>query len=210
MSAITRSPARRSAGGSTSGTFGAASVTVIVASMLSPGGSWESADRPARQVDGHDRDPRAVDIGDDRLEDARDRSAEAGAEDGVDDQIAARDLREVQLPRLRVGDLDDGQAEAAERSSRLTRASPRTSATEPSSRHEQLDAALRQRARDDEAVAAVAAAAAQHRHASAGAHPRTTPRSPRRPADRRSPSARATECRCPRSSGDPPRASAPR
>src|SRR5476649_566880 len=46
MSAITMSPARVSAGGSTSGIFGAASVTVRPASIDGPIGSAESADRP--------------------------------------------------------------------------------------------------------------------------------------------------------------------
>ena len=46
MSAITRSPQCASAGGSTSGIFGAARVTVIDASIASPSTSWVSADRP--------------------------------------------------------------------------------------------------------------------------------------------------------------------
>ena len=46
MSAMTMSPARVSAGGRTSGSFGAASVTVIAASIESPIGSAESADNP--------------------------------------------------------------------------------------------------------------------------------------------------------------------
>ncbi len=46
MSAMTMSPARVSAGGSTSGSFGAASVTVRPASIDGPIGSGESADRP--------------------------------------------------------------------------------------------------------------------------------------------------------------------
>ena len=46
MSAITTSPAWASPGGSTSGSFGAASVTVIDASMQSPTRCGVSADRP--------------------------------------------------------------------------------------------------------------------------------------------------------------------
>ena len=56
----------------------------------------------------------SVDVGDDGLEHAGERRAQAGAEDRVDDQRAAGDLGEVQLPRLLVVDLDDGDAEAAE------------------------------------------------------------------------------------------------
>ena len=47
--------------------------------------------------------------------------------------------------------------------SRLVRASPRTSASGTDDEDGRLDAALEQRARDDEAVAAVVAAAAEHR-----------------------------------------------
>ena len=46
MSAMTMSPAWFSAGGSTNGNFGAASVTVVPAWMDSPIVSGESADRP--------------------------------------------------------------------------------------------------------------------------------------------------------------------
>ena len=52
MSAMTMSPARISPGGSTSGSFGAAMVTVRPASIESPIGSGESADRPdGRSID---------------------------------------------------------------------------------------------------------------------------------------------------------------
>ena len=46
MSAMTMSPARSSPGGSTSGSFGAASVMVRPASIDGPIGSTESAERP--------------------------------------------------------------------------------------------------------------------------------------------------------------------
>ena len=46
MSAMTMSPACVSPGGSTSGSFGAASVTVSVASIEGPIGLGESADNP--------------------------------------------------------------------------------------------------------------------------------------------------------------------
>ena len=71
MSAMTMSPARVSAGGSTSGSFGAASVTVSPASIDSPIGSAESADRPdGRSID-DDRDAGRVHVGDHRLESGR-------------------------------------------------------------------------------------------------------------------------------------------
>ena len=43
-----------------------------------------------------------------------DRRVQPGPENRVDDQRAVADLGEVQLPGLAVGDLHDGQAEAAE------------------------------------------------------------------------------------------------
>ena len=121
--------------------------------------------------------------------------------------VALGDLAEVQLPLLRVGDLDDRQADAAEDleiDARVAAARRRRCrAGRP-----RLDAALHQRARDDEAVAAVVAAAAEHRRRGSSRGRRTPLPSPRRPGGRRSPSARSTECRCPRSCGDRPRASA--
>ena len=54
------------------------------------------------------------------------------------------------------------------RISRLVRASPRTSATLPIRNTDDVDAALQQRARDDETVAAVVAAAAQDGHLALG------------------------------------------
>ena len=90
-----------------------------------------------------------------------DRRVEAGAEDRVDDQRAVADLGEVQLPRLAVGDLDDGEAEAAEDLEVDARVAAHVGdAADQEHRH--VDAALQQRARDDEAVAAVVAAAAEH------------------------------------------------
>ena len=163
MSAMTMSPARVSAGGSTSGSFGAASVTVML-------GFDRLADRIAgigrqagRQIDGDDRNARRVDVGDHAFDQAGDRRVEAGAEDRVDDERAVADLGEVQLPRLAVRDFDDGQAEAAEN----LEIDPRVAADvgdRADEEHRHVDAALHQRARDDEAVAAVVAAAAQHGH----------------------------------------------
>jgi len=67
----------------------------------------------------------------------------------------------VQLPRLTVGDLDDGHAEAAED----LEVHPGVAAhigDAAEQEHRDVDAALHQRARDDEAIATVVAAAAQH------------------------------------------------
>ena len=114
MSAITRSPAWESAGGKTSGIFGAASVTVIVASIASPGELGGVGRETGRQIDRDDRHAELVDVGDDRLEQAGQPAAEPGAEHRVDDDVALGDFGEVQLPLLRVGDLDDRHADAAE------------------------------------------------------------------------------------------------
>jgi hypothetical protein len=68
----------------------------------------------------------------------------------------------VQLPRLRVGDFDDGHAEAAEN----LEVDPGVAAhvgDAADQEHRDVDAALHQRPRHHEPVAAVAAAAAQHR-----------------------------------------------
>ena len=102
----------------------------------------------------------AVDVGDDRFHQARQRRVQAGAEDRVDDERAVADLAEVQLPGLAVGDFDDGQAEAAEN----LEVRPRVAANlgdAADEEHRDVDAALQQRPGDDEAVAAVVAAPAQ-------------------------------------------------
>src|SRR5205823_4897231 len=81
----------------------------------------------------------------------------------VDNERAVADFREVQLPRLAVGNLDDGETQAAEN----FEVRPRVAANLADLAHEKhryLDAALHQRPRHDEAVAAVVAAAAQHGH----------------------------------------------
>ncbi len=72
------------------------------------------------------------------------------------------DLAEVQFPLLRVGDLDDRQADAAEHFQVRARIAAHVRDA-PEQEHRRLDAALDQRPRDDEAVAAVVPAAAQHR-----------------------------------------------
>ena len=114
MSAMTTSPAFCSAGGSTSGSFGAPSVTVTDASMQSPIRSGVSADMPDGQVDGDDRDAAGVEVGDDGLVQALERRAQARAEHRVDDEVVRAHLGEMQLPRALVGHFDDGHAEPAE------------------------------------------------------------------------------------------------
>ena len=84
-----------------------------------------------------------------------------GADDGVDDQVALGDLAEVQLPLLPGRDLDDGEADAAE-DLEVEPGVAAHVADAAEQEHRRLDAALRQRARDDEAVASVVAAPAQH------------------------------------------------
>ena len=66
--------------------------------------------------------------------------------------------------RLLVVDLDDGDAEPAEDVEVGARVASHVG-DRADDEHRGVDAALEQRARDDEAVAAVVAAAAQHRHA---------------------------------------------
>ncbi len=165
MSAMTRSPACVSAGGSTSGIFGAASVTVIDASIGDPLDRRAVRREPGRQVDGDDRHAEPVDVGDDGLEQPRQRAAKTGAEDRIDD--------ERRNPRARVKCSSHSCALVISttvmprrpRTSRLVRASPRTSATLPRRKTDVVDAALRERARDHESVAAVVAAAAEDRDA---------------------------------------------
>ena len=144
----------------------------------------------------------------DRFDEPRHGRVEPGAENGVDDQRAVAHLGEVQLPRLAVGDLDDGQAEATE-DLEVGAGVAAHVGDAADQKHRHADAALHQRAGDDEAVAAVVAAAAEHRHLALEklAVHRLDARPP--PDVRRSPSARARECRSPRSSADRPHASAP-
>ena len=120
-----------------------------------------------RQIDRHHRHAEAVDVGDDGFEQPGERSMKPGADDGIDDQVALGDLAEVQLPFLRVGDLDHGQADAAEDLEVRARVTANV-AHAAEQEDGRLDAALRQRARDDEAVAAVVAAPAQHADAARG------------------------------------------
>ena len=115
MSAMTRSPACVSAGGRTSGIFGAPSVTVIDASIASPSSSCVSADRPVGRSIATTGTPERVDVGDDRLEQPGQPAVETRCRRSRRRAGRTREIsREVQLPLLRVGDLDDREAEAAE------------------------------------------------------------------------------------------------
>ena len=122
---------------------------------------------PRRQVDRDDRNPAGVQVGDDRLVQPIERAAEAGPEQRVDDQIVPGNLGEMQLPLSLVVDLDDGDAEAAENlevDARIALDLAHLSDDEDGC----LDAALMQRARDDEAVAAVVPLATNDGHAAFG------------------------------------------
>ena len=129
MSATTRSPARSRAGGRTSGSFGAPSVTVSAAWMAGPITSCVSADRPLGRSIGDDRHRRAVDVGHDGLEQARQRRLQAGAEQRVDDEVVSRrpPRSAVPSPARRRSRRPAGRARP--RISRFIRASPRTSAS---------------------------------------------------------------------------------
>ncbi len=93
--------------------MGAASVTVIAALMQSPGRCGVSADSPLGRstatIGMSDALTSAITVSSIPL----DRRLQTRAEDRVNDQRALGDLREVQLPGLLVGDLDDGNAEPA-------------------------------------------------------------------------------------------------
>ncbi len=114
-----------------------------------------------RQVHGDDGNARAVDVCDDRLEHPLERRLEAGAEDRVDDQVARRDLREVQFPGLTVDDLHDREAQATE-NLQVRPCIPADLRNDAEHEHRDVDAALVERPGDHEAVAPVVPAPAQH------------------------------------------------
>ena len=207
MSAMTMSPACASPGGSTSGSFGAASVTVMPASIESPIGSAESADSPDGRSIATTGMPDALTSATTVSMQARDRRVEPGAEDARRRSACSREISEKCSSHAWLSAISTTVRPSRPRISRLMRASPRTSATAADQEHRHVDAALQQRPRDDEAVAAVVAAAAQHGHLALERDRRTSPPSRPPPAGRRSPSARATGCRSLRSCGDRLRAS---
>ena len=196
-----------SAGGSTSGIFGAASVTVIDASIASPSTSCESADTPVGRSIATTGTPEAVDVRHDGLEQPAQRDRGIPCRGSRPRSVALGDLAEVQLPFLRVRDLDDGQADAAqdlEVGSRVA-AHVRDAAEQEhrTFRCRAARACARRRTRRRRCCRGRTA-----RRRGSTADPRTRPPSPPPPGARRSPSARPTGCRCRRSCGDRPRASA--
>ena len=164
MSAITTSPAWSSAGGSTSGILGDASVTVIAACTAWPTTCDVSAERPlGRSIDttGTSSVFRSATTVSSR---PGERRLEPGADDRVDHQTAAAHLRRVQLPRLLVGHLHGVHAQPPQD----VQVQPRVAGDvghRAEDEHRHVHAALGQGARHHEAVAAVVAAAAQHRDA---------------------------------------------
>src|SRR5260370_290918 len=108
---------------------------------------------PDRTAPTDDRDGQPVHVGDDRLEQPRHRSVEARADDRVDNQVALGDLAEVQLPLLCGRDLHHRQTDAAEDLEVDAGIAPHV-ADAAEQKDGGLDAALRERPRDDEAVAA--------------------------------------------------------
>ena len=70
--------------------------------------------KPARDVHRHHAKLGSVEIADDRLVQPFQRTAQAGPEQRIDDQSTRRDVGEVQIPLLFVGDFDDRVAEPTE------------------------------------------------------------------------------------------------
>ena len=164
MSAITTSPQCGSAGGSTSGSFGTASVTVSVASMCGPVGSALSADSPdGRSIDTTGRSAALMSA----------TTVSKSPASGVFSPVPKSASTSRSQPRIsekwssqawRVVDLDDRVAEVAEDLEIDARVAAHFGdGADQERRH--VDAALQQRPRDDESVAAVVAAAAEHRDA---------------------------------------------
>ena len=165
MSATTRSPASRRAGGRTSGQFRRGERD----GERSPGCTDRSprACLPTCRSAGPRRPPGSPCCSTSSTtvsSSARQRRLQAGTEQRVDDQRADREPPRSASSHCCSPAISTTGRPRRPRISRFTRASPRTSAsaTEHEDRH--VDTALAQRARDDEAVAAVVAAAAEHRH----------------------------------------------
>jgi hypothetical protein len=151
-------PACISAGGSTSGNFGAASVTVRPAWIDGPMASAESADRP----DGMSIDTTGMP---DALTSATTDSIkpETGVCSPVPKIASTISVQSLTSEKCSshawLSAISTTVMPRRPRISRLIRASPRTSATAPAE-HRHVGAPLRQRSGDDEAVAAVVAAPA--------------------------------------------------
>ena len=130
MSAITTSPACASPGGSTSGSFGAASVTVIDASMQSPIRCGVSADRPlGRSIE-------TIGMSDALTSATTVSSMPASADFRPVPKIASTisvhcEISEKCSSQACSSPISTTVTPSRPRMSRLMRASPRTSATEP-------------------------------------------------------------------------------
>ena len=101
-----------------------------------------------------------LDVGNDRFEHPGQAVFQAGAEDGVDDEGALRNLREMQFPALFVVDLDNRHAKASEN----VEVRPGVAAHVrqcPNHEYDSVDTALQERPRHHEAIAAVIAPSAQ-------------------------------------------------
>ena len=162
---------------------------------------------PARQVDREHRCAEGAQALDRRREEARERAGEPGAEERVDDQVAAAGRGEggaqsrlvphlLDLQRQRAADgelarglLADGAPAVDQPDPRRASRAPRGGAPPPARRRRCCRA---------------------RRRPPRGARPRSARRAPRRPPARRSPSARRRAPRALRWPARPPRASPPR
>ena len=161
MSAMTSEPANASAGGSTSGSFGAPSVTVTRRVHGRTGHVGTVRGQSARQIDRHDGPRGRVQIGHDRLREPGQRRVEPRPEQRVHDDVRAEHVRAVQLPRGGIADLDDVHAEIAQHVEVRARVAFHVGRLADEI-HADVEVPLDERARDDEAVAAVVAASAEH------------------------------------------------
>src|SRR5436190_6490301 len=130
MSAMTMSPARVSAGGRTSGSFGAASVTVSPASIDGPIGSAESADRPDGRSIATTGIPEALTSA---ITDSM--SPDTGAFRPVPKMASTMSVQSLTSEKCSshawLSAISTTVRPSRPRISRLARASPRTSATRP-------------------------------------------------------------------------------
>src|SRR5205085_11774016 len=111
--------------------------------------------------DSDDRHAESVQVGDHRFQQPAQLTVKSSAKDRVDDQFAARDLAEVKLPFLRVGQLDDGQADSSEHLEVGSRVAAHIGDA-AEQKYGYLDAPLDERSRDNKSVAAIVAPPAHH------------------------------------------------
>ena len=119
-----------------------------------------SADMPDGRSTATTGMPGPVDVRNHRLEHALERRPQARPEQRVDDQIARRDLGEVQLPGLPVADLHHSEPEAAENLQVRARVAADLR-DHTQDEHRDVDAAVDERAGDHESVTTVVAPSAQ-------------------------------------------------